>query len=181
MDLNIKKRLNDDTYNIIFPEQIFRDFAEEINKEADPYVQAYVQEYGGPISSYISSPITSAVRSVSLSTKHNIQDDLGSIGGSNYSKFEFLIMSKYLKNFCFRLFIAGYEIGGYPCKIVLEEGFADEINKSSANLRREINEEYIYKLNSSEELNSLLLSIFQSEKFILLIKQICLASNRIQE
>lgn len=63
-------------------------------------------------------------------THVDIQEDLGELG-DYYSKYDVVFQSDYLKNYKFRLMFVGCGIAGYPVKIVLEKGVAEDISKDS--------------------------------------------------
>lgn len=172
MSLDIKNRLEQNNLDTVFPEDVFNEYAKQIVEETNFTVTVSVNPFEREIESYSYNYLTQALSTIMGATEHNVQDDLGMIGNAYNTKFEFLIGAKDLPDFRFRLFLAGCELSGYPCKIVLEQGFADAINKKIGR------DGYIYTVSNSQELRELLLLIFNSEKFIILLQQIITISTR---
>lgn len=172
MALDIKNLIDENPLDTVYPEDVFSELAKEISEITNDIVNVSVNTYEGSLCSYKYNPVATVVSSMFGSMEHDIQDDLGVIGNNYSNKFEFLIESKQLPGFSFRLFLAGSEIAGYPCKIVMEQGFADEINKGTEN------KGYTYIAKNSNELKQLLYKALKSDKFISLVKQIVSAANR---
>lgn len=172
MSLDIKNKLESNDEDVVFPIDVLNSFAKQISSETSSLITVSVNAYNGATESYVYNPLSLSISNVFGTQKHDVQDDLGMIGNDYRTKYEFVIESPYLSDFRYRLLFVDYEIEGYPCKIVLEQGYADLINKK-LNLNG-----YIYLVNDSNELANILLIIFNSDKFIHFVKQIRAIVNR---
>lgn len=173
MELHLNEKLKDvleDKDRINYPKDTISAYAKQIEEQTDEIIQIQINEYSGPIESYTSNPLFNVVQRLGISVEHNIQEELGNLGGHNY-KFEFLIHGKDLPYYEYRLFFIGYEIGGYPCDIVLEKGFSDDLNQKMNN------EGFVYRIDNNSELEIFLNALLGGEKFIELLKQIIIASK----
>ena len=178
MDSEIKRKIQDNPSDIVFPEDVLSEYAKDLLEVTESKVKAVVNAYNGAVESYTYNPFAIAISNALGKTEYNVQNDLGQIGDTYNSKFEFLILSDFLPDFKYRLLFAKCNIGGYPCSIIMEQGFAELINEK---LERD---GYIYTVSNSEELSALLDLVFTSDKFITLIKQIIAViyrQNRIEE
>lgn len=100
----------------------------------------------------------------------DIQDKLGVIEETSF-KYEMYLTASKIENYKYRILFAGYGIEGYPVKIVLEQDIADELNQKE-------DSGYIYTVNSKEEFERLLVSIFNSKTLQKIIQSLITASNR---
>lgn len=172
MSLDIKKKLENNAEDDSFPIDVLNDFANQLSAETDSLIKISINPYYGATESYVYNPLGLTVANILGAKNYNVQEDLGMIGNDYRTKYEFIIESPYLSDFRYRLLLVDYEIEGYPCKIVLEQGYADLIN-NVLNLNG-----YTYHVNNSKELSEMLLVIFNSDKFITFVKQIRAIVNR---
>ena len=101
--------------------------------------------------------------------KVDIQNNLGKIG-FNKSKFEFYLTTPKLSEYKYRVLFFEYGIGGYPVKIVLEQGIADEIyKKDGAN--------YVLIENNEQELKNTVNKILLTKKVLGVMQELIDASN----
>ena len=172
MALNLKEKLADESSDLIFPEDVFNQFIEEINSSSETLICATLEKYTGATESYTYNPFSISLKNLIGTVEHNVQDDLGCVGKEYNTNFEFSLVSSFLPDFRYRVFFACCELGGYPCKIVLEQGFTNEINEL---LHKD---GYVYIFKDSKELSDFLNILFSSDKFVRLFKQIYAAVKR---
>lgn len=169
--LNLKESLSYQPSNSKKPETVFEGIARELEAETEGYIIGIVQSYDGPVESYISeSSFSSISRSLGMGKeKVDIQNNLGEIGFSK-SKFEFYLTTPKLSEYKYRMLFFEYGIGGYPVKIVLEQGIADEIYKEEG-------ADYILTKNSERELESTINAILTTKKALGVMQELINASN----
>lgn len=168
---SFKDSLSYQSKNNTRPEVIFKHIASELKTETDNYITGIVQPYNGPIESYIAeSSFLSISKSLGMGKeKIDIQNDLGEIG-FNKSKFEFYLTTPRLSEYKYRILFFEYGIGGYPVKIVLEQGIADEIyQEEDAN--------YIVIEKNEQELENAINKILRTKKVLSVMQELINASN----
>ncbi len=144
------------------PKKILEEQCVNLTKSTNSIVIARVSEYTGNIESYqipglskqlqySSSQWTELLKDQTV----NIQSALGEIGDAPFT-YEFFLSSKNMPDYKFRIMFLKNGIMGYPLKIVLEEGIAEEINDSDCG--------YIYILQNQAQFLDLLRKILNSER-----------------
>ncbi len=101
--------------------------------------------------------------------KAYVQDFLGEVGENRFT-YEFFLTSKSTPEYKFRVLFLQYGLAGYPAKLVLEEGIADEISSSE--------EKYFYLLGNREEYEELLGRILNSERFTDIVTKLIRLNTR---
>lgn len=170
MEIDIKNKISFDIDGSDLPNEVLENIANQLNEQTNEYVKGVIKEYDEPIESY-EAPSIASMLSVNFGSRHvDIQNKLGAQGGY-YKKYEFCIEAKYLPNYKFRLLFIGFSLGGYPCRLVLEESIADEINKN-------VDCGYIYTINDKDDLENTLAAIIATKTFVKIVQEIIIASNR---
>ncbi len=156
------------------PELLFRQKVREIEAATQNYVIGNIEEYDGEIESYHQlNALATLTQSLRVSTVHkDIQDELGEIGDKSY-KFEFYLSSPKLEDYKFRVLFFEYGISGYPLKIVLEQGIADELFQ-----KEDMN--YTITIDTEDALNSLIMQILNTKRIIDILQKIIDASKIIE-
>ena len=165
MELNIKDKLNLTKVDLVAPEVVVREYANQLETITDGIVKGMVESYDGPIESY-TTPSFSSLINFGQKEEHDIQWDLGAIGYQR-SQFEFYLTATCLPRYRFRILFFEYGIGGYPVKIVLEQGIANAIKGT----------QYIYTVKSRDELGKLMLQVLSSSKAIEVIQDLINATR----
>lgn len=112
--------------SIVLPVVVLSEKNQWVNDITKGYVIAKVNEYDGPIESYdVTAPMANLSKMLSASMSVDIQEQLGEQDGTRL-KYEFYLTSSVLADYKFRIMFIEYGITGYPVKIVLEQGIADE-------------------------------------------------------
>ena len=172
--LNIKEKLKFDADNIMTPDVTISEIGTQLEALTNGIVKGIVNKYDGPIESYnILSGMASLAAALGTSKAHDIQNDLGRIGYQPF-RFEFYLTSVALPNYKFRIMFFEYELGGYPVKIVLEQGLADEIFKKE-------NAEYIFEIQTKNELKDTVSQIIASNRALKIIQGLIDVSLRAQK
>lgn len=157
--------------DVIIPEQVMRDVCDELNRITKGFVTGNVCEYEGNIESYDTlGMMASLAASLNAVTKVDIQDKLGAIGDEIF-KYELYLTASQIESYKYRILFISYGIAGYPVKVVLEQGIADELNNKE-------DSEYIYILECKEEFEKLLVNIFNSNIIKKVIQDLIIASGR---
>lgn len=161
--LDIKNKLKFDATDLLSPDKTIAEIGTQLETVTNGLVKGIVNEYDGPIESYNTlSGMASLVVALGTSQKYDIQNDLGEIGYKLF-KFEFYLTSSILPNYKFRVMFFEYGLGGYPVKIVLEQGLADEIFKRE-------DADYIFEIPTKNELESTVADIVASNRAIKVIQ-----------
>ena len=161
--LDIKNKLKFDVTDLTKPDTTIIEIGTQLESVTNGLVKGVVKEYDGPIESYnILSGMTSLAAALGTSQRHDIQSDLGEIGCQAF-KFEFYLTSAKLSNYKFRIMFFEYGLSGYPVKIVLEQGLADEIFKKE-------NADYIFEIQTKNELENVVYNILSSKRAIKVIQ-----------
>lgn len=161
--LDIKNKLKFDATDLSSPDKTIAEIGTQLETVTNGLVKGIVNEYDGPIESYNTlSGMASLVAALGTSQKYDIQNDLGEIGYKLF-KFEFYLTSSILPNYKFRVMFFEYGLGGYPVKIVLEQGLADEIFKRE-------DADYIFEIPTKNELESTVADIVASNRAIKVIQ-----------
>ena len=169
--LNFEGKLSYQTNNGQEPEKVFQNIADELKEATKGYIVGVVNSYNGPINSYITmSPVETISKSLGMETRQvNIQSDLGEIGFKKF-KFEFYLTTPCLEEYKYRILFFEYGIGGYPVKIVLEQGIADEIFMKE-------NVDYILERDNERGVRNIVYDILQTKKVINVMQDLINASN----
>lgn len=144
------------------PKKILEDQCVYLNKMTNGIVIARVADYTGHIESYIIpgaadrlTQTTSQFHELFVDKKIDIQTALGEMGEEPFT-YEFFLSSKNMPDYKFRVMFLKNGIMGYPLKIVLEEGIAEEINRSDRG--------YIYVVKNQTEFLEILRKILNSKR-----------------
>jgi hypothetical protein len=161
--LDIKSKLKFDVEDLTNPDITIAEIGTQLESLTNGLVKGVVNEYDGPIESYNTlSGMASLVAALGATQKYDIQNDLGEIGYQLF-KFEFYLTSAKLPNYKFRIMFFEYGLGGYPVKIVLEQGLADEIFKKE-------NAEYIFEIQTKNELEDTVTNILASKRILKVVQ-----------
>ncbi len=172
--LDIKSKLKFDAVDLTSPDITITEIGTQLESLTNGFVKGVVNEYEGPIESYDAlSGMASLVLALGGTQKYDIQKDLGEIGYTSF-KFEFYLTSSKLSNYKFRVMFFEYGLGGYPVKIVLEQGIADEIFKKE-------NANYIFEIETKNKLEDIVARILASERVIKVIQGLINVSLNIRE
>ena len=168
--LELRKKLNFDKKEIHTPSLVFNEFCNQIKDDTNGYIQGISTGYDGFIESYsVRGALANLGASLALSMEKDIQDELGVQGNKTY-KYEFYISSPLVDGYRFRICFYEYGIAGYPVKIVLEQGIADEISKIEDG-------GYIIEVNDEEKLKELLTLVLNSRRVLHIMQELVDASN----
>lgn len=163
--LDIKGKLKFDAADLTSPDKTIAEIGTQLEAVTNGLVKGVVNGYDGPIESYDAysgMASVAAAFAASVSQKYDIQNDLGEIGCALF-KFEFCLTSSILPNYKFRVMFFEYGLGGYPVKIILEQGLADEIfNQEDA--------DYIFEIQTKNELENTVANIVASNRAIQVIQ-----------
>lgn len=121
----IKTKLNFDNVDTTPPNDIVQGLAAQVNEATKGMVSCEVKSYTGFLDSYETLSLVGLL-DFAKPKSHDVQDDLGAIG-YEYKKFELLLTASILPHYMYRLLLFGFGIGGYPVKLVLEQGVAEAI------------------------------------------------------
>ncbi len=144
------------------PKKILEEQCGNLTRSTNGIVIARVAEYTGNIESYIIPGISDRLKTSTMQLneifedrKINIQTVLGEMGDEPFT-YEFFLSSKSMPDYKFRIMFLKNGIMGYPLKIVLEEGIAEEINDS--------NHGYTYMIQNQEQFLVILKKILNSAR-----------------
>lgn len=153
------------------PELVFIQKAKEIEDVTQQYIVGNVAEYDGKIESYDQlSAVATLAQTLTMPTIHkDIQNELGEVGEKNFT-YEFFLTAPKLENYKFRILFFEYGISGYPLKVVLEQGIADEINATEES-------NYIFNINTEKELETVIDNILNTQRVVDIMQKIIDASN----
>ncbi len=161
--LDIKSKLKFDVSALTNPDITIAEIGTQLESVTNGLVKGIVNEYDSPIESYNTlNGMASLVAALGTSQKYDIQNDLREIGYQLF-KFEFYLTSSKLPNYKFRIMFFEYGLGGYPVKIVLEQGLADEIFKKE-------NAEYVFEIQTKNELEDTVTNILASKRALKVIQ-----------
>ena len=167
--LDIKNKLKFDATELTSPDETISDIGTQLEEVTNGFVKGIVNSYDGPIESYNTlSGMAALVAALGTTQGYDIQNDLGEIGYKAF-KYEFYLTSSKLSNYKFRVMFFEYGIGGYPVRIVLEQGLANEIFKQE-------NAEYIFEVQTKAELEKTVTNILASNRAINVIQGLINAS-----
>ena len=170
MEYNLKTDYDFSTANPDMPDVVMNNICNELKEITKGFVIANIRKYKGKIESYDTGALAAIATSLQASMRVDIQDKLGVIEETSF-KYEMYLTASKIENYKYRILFAGYGIEGYPVKIVLEQDIADELNQKE-------DSGYIYTMNSKEEFEKLLVSIFNSKTLQKIIQSLITASNR---
>lgn len=159
------------TTDSITPDMVMRDVCSDLNELTKGFVVGNVCEYDGNIESYDTlGAMTALATSLQGITRVDIQEKLGAIGDVNF-KYELYLSANQIENYKYRILFLGYGISGYPVKVVIEQDIADELNNKE-------DSGYIYTVESKEDFEKLLISIFNSKTIQKVVQGLIIATNR---
>lgn len=172
--LDIKSKLKFDAVDLTNPDKTIAEIGTQLDSITNGLVKGIVNNYEGAIESYNTlSGMASLVAALGASQTYDIQNDLGEIGYKLF-KFEFYLTSSKLPNYKFRVMFFEYGLGGYPVKIILEQGLADEIFKQE-------DANYIFEIQTKKELEDIVTNILASKRAIKVIQGLINVSLNAQE
>ena len=171
MKYELKANYDFDRTNSITPDMVMRDVCKDLNELTKGFVVGNVCEYNGNIESYDTlgamAALTTSLQGV---MRVDIQDKLGAIGDVNF-KYELYLSANQIENYKYRILFVGYGISGYPVKVVVEQDIADELNDKE-------DSGYIYTVESKDDFEKLLISIFNSKTIQKVVQGLIIATNR---
>lgn len=150
------------------PEKVVSDICDQLKSQTRNYIQGVVQPYNGNIESYKAETLSSIALALSREKDVDVQSSLGKVGYEKH-KFEFYLSATTLSKYKFRLMFFSYGIGGYPVKIVLEQGVADEIFQRT-------NGKYNIECNSKDDLNNTVIQVLNSKRVVKIVQELINAS-----
>ena len=157
----------------LFPDEVVSEIGRQLEKATKGFVKGLVKKYDGPIESYkqMSSMASIAAALGTSVIQKDIQEELGEIGYDRF-KYEFFLSSPELENYKYRILFLEHGISGYPVKIVLEQGIADEIFGME-------NSDYELRYDSADELANVIVNVLNSKKVIKVMQELIYAAQRI--
>ena len=164
----IRSKLNLADVDSFPPENVVKEFSDQIESVTDGMVIGRVEPYEGKIESYTIKGIA-ALSSLTSEREYDIQKDLGA-KGYIYSRFEFFLTAASLPSYKYRILFFEYGIGGYPVKIVLEQSIADSINKYRTS-------ECSYKMTDRSKLEEMINRVISAPKTIEVIQDLINATK----
>lgn len=171
MKYDLKADYDFDTVNFVTPDMVMKDICNELSELTKGFVQGNVCEYDGNIESCDTLGAMSALAaSLQGVMKVDIQDKLGAIGDMNF-KYELYLSANQIENYKYRILFAAYGVAAYPVKVVLEQEIADELNNKE-------DSGYIYTIESKEDFERLLISIFNSKTIQKVVQDLISATKR---
>lgn len=174
MSYNLNAEYDFNNENLETPDLILRDICIQLNDITKKFVQGNVKQFDGPIESYEYdqlSDMASLTANLNGITRMNIQDKLGEIGEDAVLKYEFFLSASQIQNYKYRIMFLEYGIEGYPAKVVLEQGIADELNGRE-------DSGYIYKLETRQEFENLIVQVINSKKVRKVIQDLITVSGK---
>ena len=154
-----KQSFNFDVEGLRLPIECMKAMAEVISDSTQKLVKGNVEEYDGEVYSRYDPSGSISEAFINLNKGKiifNIQDELGAVAGSGETKLEFYLTAEELKDYKCRLFFVEHGLGGYPARVILESGIADEINGKE-------NEGYIFTCDNMGIFEDLLSKIISSQ------------------
>ena len=131
MDLesNLKGKLNISDVDIVVPDTVVKEIISQLESITSGFVSGVLEPYSGYIENYYTTSGLAVVAQMVSSTnasEYDIQQDLGK-KGYKYSKFSLDLVAKKFPYYKYRVLFLGYDVGGYPVKVVIEKSIADSI------------------------------------------------------
>lgn len=172
MGYNLNEEYDFSYENLETPDMVLAEICTQLDNITKSFVQGNLRGYEGPIESYDQlSAMASIAASISGVTRVDIQNRLGEIGTGTDIKFEFFLSASQIPDYKYRILFMQYGMTGYPVKVVLEQGIADELNGKE-------DSEYIYEIDSKEKFESLIVQILNSTKLKRIIQDLITVSMR---
>lgn len=172
MGYNLNEEYDFSYENLETPDLVLAEVCTQLNNITKSFVQGNVRVYEGPIESYDQlSAMASIAASISSVTRMDIQNKLGEIGTGTITKLEFFLSATQIPDYKYRVLFLEYGITGYPVKVVLEQGIADELNG-------EEDSGYIYEVDTKENFENLIVRILNSTKLNRIIQDLITVSGR---
>lgn len=165
-NLNTEYEFNNENFET--PDLILEDICKQLNNITKSFVQGNVKKFDGQIESYSMLSIDTGLNNM---LKVNIQDELGEVGDKAVLRYEFFISAPKIKNYKYRIMFLEYGITGYPVKIVLEQGIADELNDKE-------NSGYVYEIETKQEFEDIVVRIINTKKIRKIIQDLINISGK---
>lgn len=166
-----KTTFNFELKDTMSPEEVIIEIAREIGEYTKKIVVCNVEPYDGETNSYIKKTgyanIARALQSVEEEVV-NIQDSLGEQSGID-NKFEVFLSVKGLEYYKYRIMFLKYGAISYPVQVVLNEDVAEAYSGQK---------QYIYNIESMEELKTMFETIMNTEFCTNLIQSLIYESMR---
>ena len=166
MNLNEMLSFESDITN---PYAVITEISTQVETATRSFVKCEINKYDGPIDSYYEATgLLTLADVLSSHREYDIQKDLGEIG-STEQKYELFLSAKCFPNYKFRILFFAYRIGGYPVKLVLEQGVAKEFDE---------NGKYVMQITSPEDLKTVITRILCSNRVVSIIQALINASRQ---
>ncbi len=162
MSYNLNTNYEFNNENFVPPDLILKDICSQLNNITKSFVKGNVKIFDGEIESY---NLISFGENLNNITKIDIQDKLGEVGNKAVLRYEFFISAPKLKHYKYRIMFFEYGVTGYPVKVVLEQGIADELNSKE-------NSGYIYTLETKQDFENLVVKIINTKKITKIIQDL---------
>lgn len=172
--LGVGGKLDFSNIDLTAPDIVVGEIAAQISDETNGIVHGVVEPYDGRVYSYTSrSGVLSVAEALGQSEKKvDIQTTLGK-RGEEVNKFEFFLNTPSYEQYKYRVCYLKYGLGNYPVDVILEQSIAKDINTDSSS-------SYIYKCNTREELEDLIVRIVCSDRVIGVMQEL-IRINQIQK
>lgn len=166
-----KETFNFELKDTMSPEEVIIESAKEIEECTDHMVICNVDSYDGKTTSYVKkNNYFSMARTLQTFAEEtvDIQDSLGEQSGVD-NKFEVFLSVKDLEYYKYRIMFLKYGAIAYPVQVVLNEDVAEAYNGKK---------QYIYSVDSMEELKTMFETIMNTEFCTNLIQNLIYESMR---
>lgn len=163
--LNIAEKLDFNDIDLTAPEKVVCEVLDQLSEETNGIVLGKIIPYSGHVVSYTKtglSAVTLALGSVT-DKEVNIQEDLGKIGQET-KKFECFLYTPEYEKYKYRVFFIKYGIAHYPVDVILEESIAKSLSNNCSR--------YLFKCDTREALETLIINIFTSKKMISVMQEL---------
>lgn len=163
--LNIGEKLDFNDIDLTAPEKVIAEILAQLSEETRGIVLGKIESYDGHVMSYTKPGLSSLALAIGTAAEKevNIQESLGRIG-QEIHKFECFLSTPKYEKYKYRLFFIKYEVANYPVNIILEESVAKSLSDYTSG--------YVFKCNTRDELEELLIKIFTSKKVIDIMQEI---------
>lgn len=163
--LNIGQKLDFNEIDLTAPEKVIEDILNQVSEQTRGIVTGKIEVYTGHVMSYTKSGLSSLALSLEPMTEKevSIQESLGRIG-QEIHKFECYLSTPVYEKYKYRLFFVKYEVANYPVNIILEESIARSLSTSNSG--------YVFRCDTREQLEELIVNIFTSQKVISVMQEI---------
>ena len=163
--LNITEKLDFDDIDLTAPEKVVGEVLDQLSEETNGIVLGKIIPYSGHVVSYTKAGLSTIALALGTAAEKevNIQNDLGKIGQDTH-KFECFLYTPEYEKYKYRVFFIKYDVANYPVDVILEESVARSVSGANSG--------YLFKCNTREELEDLIIKIFTSKKLISIMQEL---------